>query len=355
MTSAILITERRMEDPTRREFAENLIGGSLVSLPGLEPCGSGQPQAAIPRRRRKDFQAAYLGLEESGELAGRVKQLFSIYRSCRLCPRQCGVNRLKGEKGVCQSVSRAKVYSTHAHFGEEKPLVGRRGSGTIFFSNCNLLCVFCQNWEINHRGDGSFVSDESLGRLMMDVEEAGCHNINLVTPTHIVPNIVSALRFAIRRGLRIPLVYNCGGYEPVEIIRLLDGIVDIYLPDFKYADEAMAVKYSSGAAGYPEKAAAAIEEMHRQVGELEVDENGIALRGLIIRHLVLPENIAGTDKFVKWVAQKLTPSTYVNIMAQYRPAHEAHRHPDLARRITGAEYSRAIRWAKEAGLTRLDT
>jgi putative pyruvate formate lyase activating enzyme len=232
--------------------------------------------------------------------------------------------------------------------------VGRRGSGTIFFSNCNLLCCFCQNWEINHRGDGSFASDEAIGRLMMDLQDIGCHNINLVTPTHCVPNIVQGLRSAIRRGLRIPLVYNCGGYEPVEIIRLMDGIVDIYLPDYKYTDGAMAEKYSSGARDYPEVAAAAIAEMHRQVGELVTDEQGIALRGLMIRHLVLPHNIAGTGKFVAWVAEKLSRSTYVNIMAQYRPEHRASEYPELSRRLTRDEYQQALQWAREAGLSRLD-
>lgn len=327
-----------MEDSTRRQF----LGATLASA------------QEIPRARRKEFEPSYLRLERSGELARRASQLYSIYRRCELCPRQCGVDRTKGQTGFCSSTSRAKVYSAHPHFGEERPLVGRGGSGTIFFSNCNLLCVFCQNWEINHRGDGSFVSDDAIGRLMIDLQAAGCHNVNLVTPTHILPNIVGGLRFAIARGLRLPLVYNCGGYEPVKIIQLLDGIVDIYLPDFKYADGAMAQKYSSGAGDYPESAAAAIAEMHRQVGELLVDENGIALRGLIIRHLVLPGNIAGTDKFVQFVATRLSRSTYVNIMAQYRPEYKARGIPELSRRITGAEYRQAIRWATEAGLTRLD-
>jgi putative pyruvate formate lyase activating enzyme len=275
--------------------------------------------AVRPLVRRKDFRAAYLEAERSGQLAARARELYAVYKSCRLCPRQCGVNRLKSELGVCRSTSRLKIFSMHPHFGEERPLVGRGGSGTIFFSNCNLRCIFCQNWEINHRGDGQLRSEDDLARLMMSAQEMGCHNINLVTPTHYLPNIVNALRTAIARGLTVPLVYNCGGYEPVEIIKLLDGIVDIYLPDFKYMESDMAEKYSSGATGYPERAAEAIAEMHRQVGELAVDEKGIAVRGLIIRHLVLPNNIAGTDKFVKWVAEKLTPSTYVNIMAQYRP------------------------------------
>jgi putative pyruvate formate lyase activating enzyme len=322
-----------MEDSSRREFLER--------------------SAAAVSARAAGFEAAYLSLERSGELARRSAQLFAIYRQCRLCPRQCGVNRARGEKGVCSAGDRAKVYSSHAHFGEERPLVGRGGSGTIFFSHCNLLCVYCQNWEINHRGDGTPVSDERLGRLMVDLQNAGCHNINLVTPTHVLPNLIGGLRAAIGRGLRVPLVYNCGGYEPVEVIRLLDGIVDIYLPDFKYTEGAMAEKYSHGARDYPERAAAAIEEMHRQVGELRVDERGIAQRGLIIRHLVLPHNIAGTGKFVKFVAERLTRSTAVNLMAQYRPEHEARRYPELARRLTNAEFEQARRWALEAGLTRL--
>jgi len=337
-----------MDEGTRRQFLET----TLLSAAALESCGSSAQTLRITPR--KDFDPAYLRLDRTGQLAKRAQELYSIFRSCRLCPRQCGVNRLKGEKGVCSSTSRAKVYSTHPHFGEEKPLVGRGGSGTIFFSHCNLLCVFCQNWEISHRGDGSVVSDDTIGRLMVELQDIGCHNINVVTPTHCVPNIVQGLRSAIRRGLRVPVVYNCGGYDPVEIIKLLDGIVDIYLPDYKYTDGAMAEKYSNGARDYPEVAAAAIEEMHRQVGELVVDEKGIALRGLMIRHLVMPHNIAGTDKFVKFVANKLTRSTYVNIMAQYRPEHRAHKYPELSRRIARDEYSQAIQWAREAGLTCLD-
>lgn len=339
-----------MDDSTRRAF----LGATLMAGPGLISCDQKASGQLWPTMRRKDFEAAYLRLERSGELERRVRELQAIYRSCRLCPRRCGVDRTKGQTGVCSSTNRAKVYSAHPHFGEERPLVGRGGSGTIFFSNCNLLCVFCQNWEINHRGDGSYASDEQIGRLMTDLQGIGCHNINLVTPTHIVPNIISALRYAIRRGLKIPLVYNCGGYEPVEVLQLLDGIIDIYLPDYKYTDPAMAEKYSSGARDYPEVAAAAIQEMHRQVGDLIVDEDGIALRGLMIRHLVLPSNIAGTDRFVKFVAEKLKPWTYVNIMAQYRPEHKARNIPELARRITSSEYQQALRWAKEAGLTRLD-
>jgi putative pyruvate formate lyase activating enzyme len=232
--------------------------------------------------------------------------------------------------------------------------VGRGGSGTIFFSNCNLLCCFCQNWEINHRGDGDFSSHRSLARMMLRLQERGCHNINLVTPTHVVPHIVKALRLAIPMGLRLPLVYNTGGYDDLEVVERLDGIVDIYLPDFKYQSPEAASRYSSGAEDYPEVAAAVIAEMHRQVGRLQTDARGIAQRGLIIRHLVLPHNIAGTDGFVEWVARELSADTYVNIMAQYRPEHRAAEYPKLARRINSKEWRQALAWAEEAGLSNLD-
>ncbi len=320
-------------DPTRREFAAGL-GAMAAAPPGA-------------------FEPAYLKLARAGELEARANALREIYRSCRLCPRQCGANRLKGETGVCRLPARAKVYSAHPHFGEERPLVGRGGSGTVFFSHCNLLCVFCQNWEINHRGDGSWYSDEELGRLFVSVQNMGCHNLNLVTPTHIVPNIVAALRHAVSRGFRLPLVYNCGGYESLEAVRLLDGIVDIYLPDFKYMDGQTAARLSSGATDYPERAAEAIAEMHRQVGDLVLDESGVARRGLLIRHLVLPDNLAGTDRFVKWVAERLSRNTWVNIMGQYRPEHKARQYPPLDRRITLAEHRRAVEWARAARLTRV--
>lgn len=316
--------------------------------------------AAVPaayelrRMRRKDFSPAYLSLHKSGVLAERDKKLRAIFTSCRLCPRACGVNRAKGGKGVCQSTARLKVYGSHPHYGEERPLVGSGGSGTIFFSHCNLLCLYCQNWEINHRGDGDFVTEMYLARMMVALQERGCHNINLVTPTHVVPNIVTALRIAIPMGLSVPLVYNTGGYDSLEVIRLLDGIVDIYLPDYKYTDGENAAGSSSGARDYPEVAAAVIAEMHRQVGELTVDERGVALRGLIIRHLVLPRDIAGSEKFVKWVAQRLSPTTYVNIMAQYHPAHRAREFEELNRRITSAEYQQALAWARQSGLVNLD-
>ena len=318
-----------MDTPTRRAFNAGLVP---LSLP------------------RPAFEPAYVRLHQSGELERRAAQLYSIYQACHLCPRACGVNRTRGETGVCQSSHRARVYSAHAHFGEEPELVGRGGSGTIFFSRCNLLCEFCQNWEINHRGDGSFTSDDALARMMVSLQDRGCENINLVTPTHLVPNIVRALPLAIRLGLRIPLVYNCGGYEALEAIRQLDGIVDIYLPDFIYTDGAAAARFSRGARDYPERAAEAIREMHRQVGHLQTNARGAATRGLLIRHLVLPNNISGTDQFVQWVARELSPQTRVNLMAQYRPQYRARNYPELARRLTAAEWRQALEWAHAAGL-----
>src|ERR1039458_867666 len=193
--------------------------------------------------QRADWQPAYIRLAESGELAYRARKLYAFFRSCHLCPRRCAINRLKGETGVCGATSRLRVASAHPHFGEKPPLVGRHGSGTIFFSHCNLLCVYCQNWQISHGGEGAFLSDEALGRIMLRLQDLGCHNINLVTPTHYAPHIVQALRTAVTAGLRVPLVYNCGGYEPIEVLQLLDGVVDIYLADFKYADSFFADKY----------------------------------------------------------------------------------------------------------------
>jgi len=309
--------------------------------------------ALIDHPSTEKRQPSYLRLAASGELARRARELYRIYRSCRLCPRNCAANRLKGETGTCQSIWRVKVSSAHPHFGEERPLVGRYGSGTIFFSGCNLRCEYCQNWELSHRGEGEYLSDQALGRIMLHLQAMGCHNINLVTPTHYAPNIVQALRWAVSGGLRVPLVYNTGSYDSPETLRLLDGIVDIYLPDYKYMDAGAAERYSQGASDYPEVAAAAIQEMHRQVGDLVTDEDGVAVRGVMLRHLVLPHNIAGTDRFVRFVAGSLAPSTYVNIMPQYHPAYRAGCFPELSRRATAAEFRQALSWGRQAGLTRL--
>jgi putative pyruvate formate lyase activating enzyme len=342
---------------SRRHFIRQSFALSvpLTIIPGR--CGNPSSEDRIEKMASKKSDQlfpAYLEKESGGALQAVEEELWEIFRVCRLCPRQCGANRLKGEKGFCSSGMRLKVHSAAPHFGEERPLVGQYGSGTIFFSNCNLLCCFCQNWQINHNGEGRYASHDELAAMMLGLQQRGCHNINLVTPTHVVPHIVKALRIAIARGLNIPLVYNCGGYEGLEVVRKLQGIIDIYMPDFKYMDGKMASRYSSGAADYPEAASAAIKEMHRQVGVLVMDRHGIARRGLIIRHLVMPGNIAGTDRFVRWLVKELSPHTYVNIMAQYHPAHKAYEYPEISRRITTDEWRQAILWAQAAGLDNLD-
>jgi putative pyruvate formate lyase activating enzyme len=296
---------------------------------------------------------SYLKLHKDGTLSERVKQLQSVYESCHLCPRDCQVNRMKGQTGRCLASSQVKVSSAVSHFGEESPLVGKFGSGTIFFSNCGLRCVYCQNYSISLEGEGIEISDRRLAETMLKLQKLGCHNINLVTPTHYVPSIVSALRIAIPLGLRIPLVYNTGGYDKLEILQLLEGIIDIYMPDCKYMDPSYAAKYSDGAYNYPYYVKIALEEMYRQVGDLRV-EKGIALRGLLIRHLVLPNKIAGTEEFLKFVSENLSNSTYLNIMRQYRPEYKAFEYPEIARRITGKEYKEALDWAEKFGLNRLD-
>jgi len=332
---------------SRRAFVQR----SLVTIGGVAVgCSANNIRA---NRSPAGWEPAYLELERSGELADREAELWAFLESCECCPRACGANRLAGETGYCSSTAELKIHGAGPHFGEERPLVGALGSGTVFFSNCNLLCCFCQNWEINHRGDGAFTSHRKLAEMMLSLQKRGCHNINLVTPTHVVPHIVKALRLAIGMGLRLPLVYNTSAYDSIQMMHLLAGIIDIYLPDFKYQDPEMAAKYSSDAGDYPTVAAAVIKEMHTQVGQLEVDERGIATRGLIIRHLVLPHNIAGTDRFVLWVAKELGPDTCVNIMAQYRPEHRAHEYPKISRRLTASEWEQAMQWATQAGLTNL--
>ena len=312
-------------------------------------------RADEPRVDLEPWQPAYAKLEAEGKLEERIEQAYRILEECDLCPNRCGVNRRKGQRGICRAPERAMVYSHHPHFGEELPLVGQGGSGTIFFSNCSLRCVFCQNWPISHEGWGLEISDEELADMMLDLQRIGCHNINLVTPTHVMPNIVSATRIALKKGLRLPLCYNTSGYERVKNIRLLDGIVDIYLPDLKFMDGAEAARYNFiEASNYPEMAQESIIEMHRQVGDLVTDERGIALRGLMVRHLVMPNRVAGTREFVKWVAEDLSPDTYVNIMAQYRVEHRAFEYERIARAITPEEFVEAMEWAKEAGLTNLD-
>jgi putative pyruvate formate lyase activating enzyme len=295
-------------------------------------------------------EPSYIKHHEDGKLQEIANRLYSMYDKCRLCPRNCGVNRNDGEKGVCSAGIRAKVSSVHPHFGEERPIVGKYGSGTIFLTHCNLLCVYCQNWDISHSGEGEEISDEELAGEMIRLQKMKCHNINFVTPTHYLPNIIQALVFAVENGLNIPLVYNTGGYERVEILEMLDGVIDIYLPDYKYSDGKTASAFSNGAADYPEIVKAAIKEMHRQVGILKTDERHIARKGLIVRHLVLPGGIAGTEEFVEFVFDELDPATYVNIMPQYHPAYKAYHYPELSRNLSTTEYTKAILIARDRGL-----
>ncbi|MHC4593011.1 MAG: radical SAM protein [Planctomycetota bacterium] len=333
----------------RRSFLKGVLGASGAAF--LNAC----TRADEPARDNDPWRPAYQGFEDEGKFAERIEQAWSILEECSLCPHQCGVNRRQGERGFCRASDRATVFSHHPHFGEELPLVGKHGSGTIFFSSCNLRCVFCQNWPIAHEGRGRQVSEEKLADMMLDLQRMGCHNINLVTPTHVMPNILKATRIAMMKGLRTPLCYNTGGYERVENIRLLDGIVDIYLPDLKFMDGSEAKRYTfTRGQDYPEMAQEAIIEMQRQVGELATDTDGVALRGLMVRHLVMPNRVAGTREFVSWVAENLPKSTYVNIMSQYRVEHRAFEYPLIARGITAEEFLEAMEWAEEAGLTTLD-
>lgn len=298
------------------------------------------------------FVVAYKKISKK-ELWQKVKLAEEILKECTLCPRNCKVDRTAGHKGFCRTGDKPYVASWGPHFGEERPLVGRFGSGTIFFSFCNLGCIYCQNWTISHLGEGREISFDRLAQIMIELQQMGCHNINLVTPTHQMPMILHSIAIASELGLNIPIVYNCGGYESIEAIKILEDIVDIYMPDFKYSDPSMALKYSK-AKDYPSVAKTAIKEMHRQVGDLIIDERGIAQRGLLVRHLVLPEGIAGTKDVVRFIAEEISKNTYINIMDQYYPCYKAFDNPPLDRRITTREYKEAIAFAIEAGLKRID-
>ncbi|UCC66600.1 MAG: radical SAM protein [Deltaproteobacteria bacterium] len=296
-------------------------------------------------------ETAYIALYEKGELEERIDALREILKECRLCPRECKLNRLDGEKGYCQAGADLTISSAFPHFGEEPPLVGHYGSGTIFLTNCNLRCIFCQNYDISHLGQGERITGSELAQYMIGLQRRGCHNINFVTPTHYVPQIVAALPEAIGLGLEVPLVYNCGGYESLEVIRLLDGIVDIYMPDAKFSREEDATRYCN-APNYPQVMQKILLEMHRQVGDLMLDERGIAYRGLLIRHLVMPNGVAGTKETLSFIAKRLSVHSYVNVMDQYRPLHRSGEYPEIDRRITYREYREAIKIAKGEGLYR---
>jgi putative pyruvate formate lyase activating enzyme len=298
---------------------------------------------------------SYLALAQTGELADRIERACGLLADCGVCPRHCGVDRTAGETGYCRGGLLPKVSSAGPHFGEEPPLVGRGGSGTIFLAGCNMRCAFCQNYGISQCYEGGEVSGERLARQMLGLQASGCHNINFVTPTHFVPQILAAVGMAVPLGLSVPLVYNCGGYDLPETIRLLDGVFDIYMPDAKYGSDEIALALSD-APEYVRNNHESMKEMHRQVGDLVI-ENGIATRGLLIRHLVLPEDLAGTEKVMEFIATELSPDSYVNIMDQYHPCghvledgHPLYR--KLRRRITAKEYAEAVDAASRAGIHR---
>jgi putative pyruvate formate lyase activating enzyme len=296
---------------------------------------------------------SYLNLLKSGEFENRVIEAYRNLNNCSGCGHECNVNRRIGEIGICRTGEMAKVSSYGPHLGEEDPLRGHRGSGTIFFTRCNLRCQYCQNHDISQTDGGYEVEPEDLAAIMLDLQDRGCHNINFVSPSHVVPQILAGVLIASSAGLKIPLVYNTGGYDSLSTLNLLDGVVDIYMPDMKYADSRIGSKYSK-IPNYPSVNQSAVKEMHRQVGDLILNSNGIATRGLLVRHLVLPNNLAGSDEIVRFIAKYISKNTYINIMDQYRPAFRSHNLPEINRPITNAEYTQAVDWALQAGLERLD-
>lgn len=295
------------------------------------------------------YQPRYLNLFNNGELEKRVITLKEMLQNCVLCPHQCKVNRTNGERGYCKTLKNVVVSGAEIHFGEEPELVGKYGSGTIFFAHCNLSCVFCQNYEISYCGEGHEVSSTQLAEIMLDLQNKGCHNINLVSPSHIVPQIVEGIFLASQKGLTLPIVYNTNGYDLTDTLKLLEGIVDIYMPDIKFSDDTLGLKYLN-VKNYFTIAKNAVKEMYHQVGNLQTDGLNIAQRGLMIRHLVMPQNLAGTDEIMEFIANELSVDCYVHIMAQYYPTHNAYLHKEISRRITNDEFFHGISMAKSAGL-----
>jgi putative pyruvate formate lyase activating enzyme len=300
-----------------------------------------------------DFEPVYVKAYQNGCLGKKVRAAYAMLRSCSLCPRKCKVNRLAGETGICKTGRYAKVSSYNPHFGEEAPLVGSQGSGTVFFTHCNLLCLFCQNFDISHEGYGQEVSNEELAGMMLALQKLGCHNINFVTPSHVVPQILEAVEIAVQQGLSVPLIYNTGGYDQPQTLKLLEDVFDIYMPDFKFWDPGISEQACS-ARDYPEVARTALKEMHRQVGDLVVDSAGIARRGLLIRHLILPHGLAGTGEIMRFIAQELSADSYVNIMTQYRPCGRAFEVTGLGGYPSRSDFEAAVEAARRQGITRLD-
>ena len=310
------------------------------------------PAKKLTKKALDGFQAGYLALFESGELVQRARLAHQHLQDCDLCARYCRVDRLRTVQGaVCQIGARAVVYSYGAHHGEEDVLRGWNGSGTIFFSGCNLRCEFCQNWDISQKRAGREVTAEELADMMLDLQAQGCHNINFVSPSHVVAQVLEATLIAACHGLKLPLVYNTGGYDSPEALALLDGVIDIYMPDMKYGDSALAHRYSH-VRNYWEVNQTAVKEMHRQVGDLQLDEHGLASRGLLVRHLVLPNGLAGTEKVLAFIAHEISTNTYLNLMDQYYPCYRAGEIPELSRPVNAAEYQAALAVARRLGLTR---
>lgn len=349
-----------MEKHNRRSFLQVMASLPAViatgKLSAISLISNAEPvsKGSIMNVSTPNYTPAYVALQKNGELKARGEILYERMRSCDLCPRDCDTDRISGQRGDCNANADLEISSASPHFGEESELVGRNGSGTIFFTNCSLLCVFCINYEISQLGRGQRHSISQLANMMLLLQRRGCHNINVVTPTHYIPHILLALDEASEKGLRIPFVYNTSGWEKVEVLEFLNDVVDIYLADFKYADNEAADKYSPGAGNYPELTQKAMIEMNRQVGVAKPDpDTGLINKGLMIRHLVMPGNVIRSDRVLRWIANNLPKDTYVNIMSQYTPMFKAFDHPEIARRITRTEYNNAVHVARSAGLTNL--
>jgi len=296
-----------------------------------------------------ETKPSFIELYKTGDLEKKSRKAHDLLASCTLCPRNCGVNRLQGQLGFCRSGFLPTVSSYNAHHGEEPPISGIRGSGTIFFSHCNLSCCYCQNWPISQLGQGQEVTVERLAGMMMELQQRSCHNINLVTPSHMTAQILMALEIAVPQGFNLPLVYNTSGYDSLDSLKLLEGVTDIYLPDIRYTDPGAAERYS-GAGDYPAVNQAALKEMWRQVGELQLDDQGIAFRGMLARHMVLPNGLSQTKEALKFLAREISPKVHLSLMSQFFPAHKANQTAELGRNISRKEYQQAVEWAEEYGL-----
>ncbi len=350
-----------MEKHNRRSFLFKLaavpaiaVTGSLAPFKLFANPNSSVKNTSAMSNSDQGYIPSYVALQQSGVLKERGDVLFDEMRHCRLCPRNCETDRISGKRGDCRANADLEISSASPHFGEERELVGQNGSGTVFFTHCSMECVFCINYEVSQMGHGQKYSIRDLSNMMLLLQRHGCHNINLVSPTHYLPHILLALDRASAAGLRLPVAYNTSGWEKTEMLEFLDGVVDIYLTDFKYADHDAAATYSPGSGNYPDIAQKALLEMHRQTGVAKPDpKTNLIYRGLMIRHLVMPGNVARTDRVLRWIAANLPDDTYVNIMSQYTPMHKAHDFPEISRRINRSEYNNAVTIARNAGLTNL--